>query len=195
MSPQTFSLRNLVQIALFAALIAALTVYVPKISLTPSIPLTLQTFGVLLAGAVLGPRKGPLAVLLYLAVGFAGVPVFSGPSGGIAVLFSPRGGFLVGFVLAAWVAGLVSERFLPRYSLLYTIPGLILAAASVYLVAVPWLLATAPKVIATLGVFIPGDLIKAVVAALLASVVHRSLPGLFERRGRRSRLAPETPTA
>jgi hypothetical protein len=97
--------RDMAQVAVFAALIAALTL-VPGVPLIgSSVPFTLQTLGVTLAGAVLGPRKGALAVLVYLAMIAVGLPVASGYKGGLGVLTGPTGGYLVGFVLAAAVVG------------------------------------------------------------------------------------------
>ena len=90
--------RDLGQIVIFAALIAALTLL--GAIQVGALPITLQTLGVLLAGASLGPKKGPLAVLLYLALGAIGLPVFAGGSAGVGVVFGPTGGFLFGFVLA-----------------------------------------------------------------------------------------------
>ena len=85
------SARDLGQIVIFAGLIAALTL-IGSIQIG-ALPITLQTLGVLLAGAILGARKGTLAVLLYLAVGLVGVPVFAGGAAGGGALFGPTGGF------------------------------------------------------------------------------------------------------
>ncbi|HLP22803.1 MAG TPA: biotin transporter BioY [Microbacteriaceae bacterium] len=174
--------RNLAHIVVFAALIAALTVF-GSFQIGP-VPLTLQTFGVLLAGALLGPRKGPLAVALYLFVGAVGVPVFANGSAGLGALFGPTGGFLFGFVLAAWVVGALTARLMPNYRLLPALGVTLLGGISVYLVGAPWLAAAyGPAVIPTLAIFIPGDLLKVVATVLVATSVHRALPGLFGTRG------------
>lgn len=76
----------------------------------PLVPVTLQTFFVLLAGAMLGPRDGMIAVLCYVGVGIAGGPVFALGSGGLAYLAGPTAGYLVGFVAAAGVVGLVTRN-------------------------------------------------------------------------------------
>ena len=177
--------RDTAQIAVFAALIAALTVP-GQLLLGPSgVPITLQTLGVLLAGAILGPRKGPLAVLLYLLVGLIGVPVFAGGTAGPAAFIGPTGGFLIGFVLMAWIAGAVSERLLPRYPFWPALGGMTLAGASVYLLGVPWFafVVGAPSLVVLLP-FVPGDLLKVVVATLVAKSVHRAWPGIIERKRR-----------
>ena len=74
-------------------------------------PITLQTFAVLLSGAVLGMRRGFLAVLLYVVAGAAGLPIFSGGAAGLAVLTGPSAGYLLGFPLAAGMCGLISSAF------------------------------------------------------------------------------------
>lgn len=173
--------RNMAQIAVFAALIAGLTL-LGQIMIGV-VPITLQTLGVLLAGAILGPRKGPLAVLLYLLVGLIGVPIFAGGSAGPAAFLGPTGGFLVGFVLAAWIAGLFSARLLPKYPFWPALAGMFLAGSSVYATGLPWFIwiVGAPATVALVP-FIPGDVIKIVLATLVARLVHRAWPGVFDTR-------------
>jgi biotin transport system substrate-specific component len=102
--------RNIILVmgaSLFVALCARITIPLP---FTP-VPLTVQNFGVLLVGLLLGSRRGFAALALYLAEGAMGLPVFSpaGP-GGIAQLLGPTGGFLLAYPLAAWLAGYVMEN-------------------------------------------------------------------------------------
>lgn len=94
-------------VVLFGAFVA-LTAQV-QLPLWP-VPLTLQTLGVLFTGAVLGSRRGALALFLYLSEGAVGLPVFAGGASGIAYMLGPTGGYLVGFVLAAGVVGWLAER-------------------------------------------------------------------------------------
>ena len=135
------SARDLAQIAVFAALIAALTLP-GAIPIGIGVPITLQTLGVMLAGAILGARKGALAVTVYVALGLAGLPILSGGTGGLGVLVGPTGGYLLGFILGAFVIGWLAERLTPRLKfwtlLIATSVGGILA---VYLVGIPWLAA------------------------------------------------------
>lgn len=102
--------RNLTHIALFAALIAVLGL-VPKVDLMSGVPITAQSLGIMLCGTVLGARRGLLAVLLFLALVAAGLPLLAGGRGGLGVFVSPTMGYLVGFPLAALTAGLVVERW------------------------------------------------------------------------------------
>ncbi|MBQ8403784.1 MAG: biotin transporter BioY [Clostridia bacterium] len=91
-------IKNIVYTAMFAALIAVCSL----ISVPFAVPFTLQTFSVFLALFVLGGRRGTWAVLAYVCLGLAGLPVFSGFVGGFAVLFGATGGYIIGFVLAAF---------------------------------------------------------------------------------------------
>ncbi len=170
--------RDLGQIVIFAALIAALTL-IGSIQIG-ALPITLQTLGVLLAGAILGARKGTLAVLLYLAVGLVGVPVFAGGAAGVGALFGPTGGFLFGFVLAAWVVGFLTQRILPKYPFWPALGVTALGGVAVYLIGAPWLaFFYGPAALLSLGIYLPGDLIKVVATVLIAKSVHRALPDLF----------------
>lgn len=103
------SIRDLCLISMLAALLAAAAL-VPPIPLPGGIPMTLQTLAVPLAGLLLGPKRGALAVLVYLLLGAVGAPVFSGGGAGLGVLFGKTGGFLLSFPLMALLAGLWAER-------------------------------------------------------------------------------------
>ena len=113
-----FSAADLARAGLFAALILVCTHL--AIPLPSGVPLTLQTFAVALGGFLLGPTYGTLAVGVYLLLGAAGLPVFSGFTGGIGRFAGPTGGFLLGFLLLAAGCGLGRGRSLP----LRFLPGL-----------------------------------------------------------------------
>lgn len=155
-----------------------------------SVPVSMQTFGVLLAGVLLGARRGGLAVLLYLAVGAAGLPVFALGTGGVAVLAGPTGGYLLAFPIAALVVGWLVTRVrrLPARWL----PVGVFAAAVVATVAVVYPLGiavlsartglSAGEAIAVGAVFAPWDAAKAAVVAIVAAAVFRAFPDMLERR-------------
>src|SRR3954453_2501795 len=106
--------RDLAQIAIFAALIAALGLP-GTITVGPTgVPITLQTLGVMLAGGILGARKGTLAVAVFLLLMTAGLPLLAGGRGGLGVWAGPSAGYLVGFLAGAWVIGILTARILPR---------------------------------------------------------------------------------
>ncbi len=167
-----------------AALVAVCSLLAIPVG-TSGVPITLQTFGVLLAGALLGSRRGAFAVLLYLLVGFAGLPVFAEGTGGLATFAKPSVGYLLAFPLAAWVVGLVVERgtaaFVPQVVRL-TLGGLA-GTAVIYAVGVPVLAArigvSLAEALALNLVFLPFDAIKLAVVVIVAAAVHRAYPGLI----------------
>jgi len=139
------------------------------------VPLTGQTFAVLLTGAALGARRGLLAQVLYLAEGASGLPVFAGGLGGALVLAGPTGGFLAGFPLAAAVTGLLAERGWDR-RFLTMLAAMLLGSAVILLsgcVALARLLPAGQVLPAGLLSFLPGDLMKAVAAALVLPAAWR----------------------
>ena len=99
--------RDLARIAIFAALIIVLGMV--TVPLPTGVPITGQTLGVMLAGTVLGPRRGPLAVLLVLVLAAIGLPVLAGGHGGIAAFVGPSAGYLIGWIAGAFVTGLIAH--------------------------------------------------------------------------------------
>ncbi|TFD73653.1 biotin transporter BioY [Cryobacterium gelidum] len=182
--------RDLAQIAIFSALIAALGLAGP-LNIGP-VPITLQTLGVMLAGAILGPRKGTLAVLLFLVLTAVGLPLLAGARGGIGVFtVSPAAGYLYGWLLGAAVTGYLTARLLPKYPFWPALGATILGGiVAVYLVGIPVMaLNLGLPLVTTIGLnlaFIPGDLIKVIVTVLVARQVHKAYPGLIALpKGRR----------
>ena len=108
-NPCKMTTKDMARIALFAVVIAICS----WLSIPATIPFTLQTFGIFLTVAVLGGKRGSLAVLLYLLMGLVGLPVFAGFSGGLGVLLGTTGGYIVGFLLSALVMWGM-ERFLGK---------------------------------------------------------------------------------
>jgi biotin transport system substrate-specific component len=144
------------------------------------VPITAQTFAVLLVGASLGARRGALSVALYLAEGLAGLPVFAGGELGPSVLFGPRGGYLLGFIPGAFVVGMLAERGLDR-SWKTALPVFLAGEAMIFAVGLAWLSALIGReqaIAVGLLPFIPGELIKIALAALALpaawSVAERS---------------------
>jgi biotin transport system substrate-specific component len=143
------------------------------------VPITLQTLFVILAGVLLGPVYGPISQLLYLAAGVAGLPVFAGGVAGPGVLVGPTGGYLVGFVLGSWTAGLFTR---PGSGWVRLVTGLLAAHAAIFVVGMAHLSVFVGSSLETafrLGVvpFLPGMMFKTAVAA--AAVRTRRLGGLF----------------
>lgn len=172
--------RNLVLIALFAALIAALGL-MPKLALAFGVPITAQTLGVMLAGTILGARRGGLAVLLFLLLVAIGLPLLAGGRGGLGPFLSPSAGFLIGWPIAAFVAGLVVERWHGVPTLWAAMGGAALGGIVVlYVPGIAGMALTLDKTLAEAAViaaiFIPGDIAKAILAGLVTSAYERARP-------------------
>lgn len=173
---------DLARTVVFAAFIAVLGIF-PGLHWA-AVPIVLQNAGPMLAGSVLGARRGGASVLLFLALVALGLPLLSGGRGGVAPFVGASGGFMIGWVVAAVVVGLVVAAFRRRP----TVPILLLAnVAGVfadYLVGIPyWGIMTGdlPSAAAQSLVFLPGDAIKLVLVSLVAAAVHRAVPGLTGR--------------
>jgi biotin transport system substrate-specific component len=172
--------KDLAYIALFAAITAVLGL-VPAVQVGP-VPITAQTLGVMLAGAILGARRGFLSQLLFLVLVAIGLPVLPGGGGGLAVFAGVTAGYLVSWPVAAFVVGLLTERFWARYNVVRgTVANVIGGMVVVYAIGVPWLAVVADlslkaAIVSGALPFLIGDLIKAVVAAVIAVQVRRSYP-------------------
>lgn len=121
--------------------IGALTALAAKVSFFlpfSPVPITLQSFVVLLAGVILGSKKGALSQVSLIGMGLTGLPVFAEPLPGFAVMAGPTGGYILGFVFAAYVAGRISEDLKPK-NLLSQFFYLFLASLFIFLPGVIWL--------------------------------------------------------
>jgi biotin transport system substrate-specific component len=174
---------DLARIAVFAALIIVLGMV--TIPMPGGVPITGQTLGVMLAGLVLGPRRAPLSILLVLALAAIGLPVLAGGRGGLGAFVGPTAGYLVGWIAGAFVIGLIarSGKFTWWRAALASVVGGIFV---IYLFGVPVQsfvtgVPLGPTIISSL-VFLPGDLVKAAVATVLAVALHRAYPRAFESR-------------
>ena len=179
----SLSTRDLVHCALFAAIVAALGLLPPIPLAFIPVPVTAQTLGVMLAGALLGAKRGGLALVLFVLLVLAGLPLLAGGRGGFGVVLGPTGGFLLGFPLGAFVIGWLVER-LPRSGNVLTLFAACAVGGigAVYALGVPWLVLVGglPFEKALYGslAFVPGDLVKAGVAAFAAAAVRRGMPTL-----------------
>ncbi|WVN42006.1 biotin transporter BioY [beta proteobacterium MWH-UniP1] len=168
----------MVRISLFASLIAVLGL-IPKFDLpfTAGVPITAQTLGVMLAGLVLGGRNGALAVLLFLFLVALGAPVLSGGRGGLGVFFGPTIGFLLGWVAGALVCGVayrILKEWMPTKIFLSALLACLIGGVfTIYAFGIPGLSVVAKMeaskaALATLA-FLPGDILKSVIAAWLVT--------------------------
>ncbi len=167
-------LRDLLLIILGALLVAALAQVIIPLPFTP-VPLTGQTFAVLLVAAALGSKRGAASLSLYTLMGALGLPFFAGGASGLAYMSGPTLGYLIGFLAAAYVVGLLAERGLERSVRTSLVPFLA-GTLVIYAFGAGWLAVSfgVEKALA-LGVlpFLVGDAIKLVLAALVLPVAWK----------------------
>jgi biotin transport system substrate-specific component len=174
--------RHIAQIALFAALIAALGL-VPKFDLAAGVPITAQSLGVMLAGCLLGARRGALAVLLFLFLVALGLPLLAGGRGGLGVFMGPTVGFLLGFPVAAFVTGYFSAQWRGSAPVVTTVLAAILGGVfMLYIFGIVGFAMVTGQTLAQatsiMWVFVPGDVVKAGLAGIITESVLRLRPGL-----------------
>lgn len=175
--------KNLVLISLFAAMMCLFSIV--RIPLPTPVPFTLQIFGVAITGALLGSYLGAMAMIIYTLLGAIGLPVFSGMTGGLQLLTGPTGGYIYGFIIAAFIIGFSMNHFVYRISnpslrlvgtfFIMTL-GLLISYVTgtiqlKFVTSLPW-----PQAIAT-GVlpFIVLDLLKMIFATVVVHFVYPSL--------------------
>ncbi len=173
--------KDIVYIALFAAITAALGI-IPGIAIPViGVPISAQSLGAMLSGSILGAKRGALSQILFLGIVSLGLPVLAGGHGGLGSILGPSGGFLLGWPIAAFVIGFLFKKNWSNLTnisaFIYIIIGGILI---MYIIGILWL-----NIIINISInqafigsmiFIPGDLIKAVIATTTALVVKRSYP-------------------
>lgn len=178
------SLRDLTRIATFTAIIAVLGLPGAIPLFGNAVPITLQTLGVMLAGAILGWWRGAASVLAFLALVAAGLPLLSGGRGGIGVFFGPSAGYLIGFVFGAAVTGLIVYAGTTKPTWLRVALGSFIGGVlTVYLFGIPIQsmvtgIPLAGTATASL-LFLPGDLVKVALSSVLVMAVWRAYPRAF----------------
>jgi biotin transport system substrate-specific component len=189
--------RDLALTATFAGVVAALGLLPAVLPPGIPVPITAQSLGVMLAGSVLGARRGFGALLLFLVLVAIGLPLLAGGRGGLGVFAGPSVGFLLAYPVCAGVIGWIVERGGPTYRLAWgvvanVVGGIVVlyAAGTVGLMAVAHLGVGAALV--ANGWYVVGDTIKVVIASVVARGVHAAYPGLLGE-GRRRRVAERTP--
>ena len=162
-----------------SALLCALCAVLSQIQIPlPPVPLSLSLLGVYLCGALLGSSWGTAAVGCYVALGAVGVPVYAGFAGGVSVLLGPTGGFLIGYILCAWTAGALVQRFgFCRLSLILSMAAGTLIC---YALGTAWFsfvsdINLAGSLTVCVLPFIPGDVLKILLAASLCLRMQKPL--------------------
>lgn len=141
------------------------------------VPITLATLAVYMSVYLLGPRMGTLSVLMYIVIGAIGLPVFSGFAGGFAKIAGPTGGYILGYIPMAIIAGIVIERYINR---VVQFAGLVAGTAVLYAIGTAWFCFVMKMGVgAALSVcvlpFVPGDLLKMVVALIFGPMLRARL--------------------
>lgn len=163
-------IEKMVFASLFAAM-TALGAYM-RIPIGP-VPITFQVMFVFLAGSILGKKWGSLSMVVYILLGVAGLPVFAGGASGIGVLFGPTGGYITGFVIAAFVIGLLTERKKSTsmtFNALYMLIGLVI----IYTLGATQLMIEAQlepfeTIMAGVVPFVIGDILSMLIAAYITT--------------------------
>lgn len=188
MSSKAFQFKTLdiVQIALFAAIMAALGL-IPKIDITVNLPITAQSMGVMLAGIIIGKRNGFFAIFIFTLLALAGLPLLAGGRGGLGLLGTGTAGFIIGYPIAAFATGMFFELLKKQALTVAAFLGSVLGGiGALYLIGVPGLalntsLSLADATVAMMP-FIPGDLIKAALTTVIVASIARGLPEHFDGR-------------
>ncbi len=181
-----FTVKTIVLCAMFAALCCATAPV--SIPLPGGVPVTLQTAAVFLTALLLGPLYGFVAVLVYVLLGAVGLPVFAGLSGGIGSLVGLSGGFIMSWPFAAALAGFLyykfgrNEKGLKKYATM--IIAMLLGSVIIYTIGLTqFIFLTKMSISASLAAcmipFIPGDVLKMVLVAIIVPTLERALKIIF----------------
>ncbi len=174
-SATKFSVRDMTLIALMAAVTCVLGPLAVPIG---PVPISLTNLAIYFAIYLLGCRRGTLSCIVYLLIGMAGVPVFSGFSGGFGKLLGPTGGYLIGFIFMALICGLFIDK--SHHKPLPSMLGMIVGTAVCYVFGTVWLayqagMPMAAALAAGVLPFLPGDLAKMILAAVIAPQIRHRL--------------------
>jgi biotin transport system substrate-specific component len=193
--PRGFEMRDVTRIVVFAAILAVLGIPGAVSVFGGAVPITAQTLGVMLAGAVLGPWRGAAAIVIFLILTLAGLPLLSGGRGGAGVFAGPSAGFLIGWILGAFVVGAIA-RFGNRPPTWWrtAVGGVVGGMAVIYAIGIPvQALIThnsLGKAALASAVFLPGDLIKVAITATITMTLWRAYPRAFGTTARLTRQSP-----
>lgn len=181
-SPQTAkpfgeNIKTMTFIALMAAVTCVLAPLSISIPFSP-VPISLTNLVVYFSIYILGMKRGTLSYLVYLLIGLVGIPVFSGFTGGPAKLLGPTGGYLIGFIFMAMICGYFIDKWSNKWYLCFL--GMILGTALCYLFGTVWLayqaeMSFSAALAAGVIPFVPGDLIKIIIAMLIAPQISTRL--------------------
>ncbi|MCI9126361.1 MAG: biotin transporter BioY [Eubacterium sp.] len=173
---QFLTVQDMVLVAVFTALISVCS-WITVPAAAGQVPFTLQTFAVFVAAGTLGTKRGTLAVIVYLLIGFVGAPVFAGFTGGLSVLASPTAGYLIGFIFTALIVGFSTKIVKEKNQMTQTVVmavAMILGAVVYYIFGTIWFMfVTEMNLLSSLSIcvvpFIIPNFIKIVVAIIFVN--------------------------
>lgn len=177
------TIRSMCAVALFSAVLCVLSLVAVPLPFT-SVPVTLGTLGIFLASLILGTRDGTLAVLVFILLGACGLPVFSSFRGGLSVLLSPTGGYIIGYIPCALICGVIvghfEKRVRDKYLPLIMTAGAMAGMLACYACGAAQFSAVTDStfkatVVSTILPFIPLDFAKALLAALVAKRIKKHI--------------------
>lgn len=177
MKKNSLLIRNAILCSLFAAFIAVVSPFTVPIG---PVPISLATFAIYLAGAIGGRWIGVVSVIIYIAIGLTGLPVFSGMSGGVAKLLGPTGGYLIGYIPLAYITGVFIDKLgCGKKRAAYFI-GMILGTAVMYFIGTVWYICISKTNIITaisqcVLIFLPGDTVKIVAASIIGYIIRNRI--------------------
>jgi biotin transport system substrate-specific component len=178
------SSRDIVLVALFAAIMAVLGL-IPPFGASFGVPVTVQSIGPMLAGAIIGARRGALSMLLFLALVAIGAPLLAGGRGGWIFFVDQGAGYRIAFPFAAWAIGLAVGRWANIGTTGLFIVNAVFGLGLVHLfgiVVASWVTGfSLGEVFLGDLVFVPGDVLKAAVAAIVTVQLRRAYPAFAFR--------------
>lgn len=186
LADRLFARRHILTDIALVAVGAAFTALLAQIAIPLwPVPITGQTLAVLLVGASLGAARGAASMALYAVVGAAGAPIFTEASSGIAVLAGPTGGYIVGFIAAAGLTGWLAQRRWDRRFFGAAV-AMLAGSAVTFAIGLPWLAVVLGANLQDtlewgLIPFIPGGIVKAIIAAAILPLAWRGVRALDER--------------
>lgn len=172
-----FSIKQLTLVGLMAAVICVLAPWSLNIPISP-VAISLGTLAIYFVISVLGMKLGTISVVIYILLGLAGLPVFTNFTGGPAKLFGPSGGYIIGYIFLALICGFFVDKFGKQLPVYFT--GMLLGTAVLYIFGTLWMgyqmeLTFTQALMAGVVPYIPGDLIKVIIAMSVGIQVRRRL--------------------
>lgn len=181
--------KDMMYISLFAAVVAVLGLIPPiPVPFTP-VPITLQSLGVALAGAVLGAKRGFLSILLFVLLVAVGAPLLAGSRGGVSAIIGPSGGYVMGYPLGALVIGFLVEKYWEKLKywnlFLFQFIGGIIVVHFFGVVYLSFITET-PIGAAALSsaIFLPGDILKLIAASYVALKINHRHPLIIKMKSK-----------